>query len=93
MANNRTRNERLFKNKTAASHVVQIHTYARFSRSKKWPTYHVAVCRTNRKRSSFAKKHFQRQSLEYFDLYPPPRRLAAYFSVSSPVYNVWGVSH
>ena len=31
MANNRTRNERL----SAASHVVQIHTHARFPRSKK----------------------------------------------------------
>ena len=31
------------KNKTAASHVVQVHTHARFPRSKKWPTYHVAV--------------------------------------------------
>jgi len=27
----------------AASHVVQIHTHARFQRSKKWPTYHIAV--------------------------------------------------
>ena len=31
------------KNKMAASHVVQIHTHACFPRSKKWPTYHVAV--------------------------------------------------
>ena len=31
------------KNTMAASHVVQIHTHARFLRSKKWPTYHVAV--------------------------------------------------
>ena len=31
------------KNKMAASHVVQIHTHARFLRCKKWPTYHVAV--------------------------------------------------
>ena len=31
------------KNKIAASHVVQIHTHARFPQSKKWPTYHVAV--------------------------------------------------
>ena len=38
-ANNRTRNERL----SAASHVVQIHTHARFPRSKKWPTYKYAV--------------------------------------------------
>ena len=33
------------KNKMAASHTVQIHTHARFPRSKKWQTYmyHVAV--------------------------------------------------
>ena len=31
------------KNKMATSHVVQIHTHARFPWSKKWPTYHVAV--------------------------------------------------
>ena len=31
------------KNKIAASHMVQIHTHARFPRSKKWPTYHAAV--------------------------------------------------
>ena len=31
------------KNKTAGSHVVQIHTHSRFLQSKKWPTYHVAV--------------------------------------------------
>ena len=62
-------------NKTAASHVVEIHTHAR---SKKWPTYHVAVCHTNRKRSSFATKHFQRESLKIFDLHPPPRRLVSF---------------
>ena len=66
------------KNKMAASHVVQIHTHARFPRSKKWPTYHVAVCRTNRKCSSFATKHFQRKSLKIFDLHPPPRRLVSF---------------
>ena len=66
MANNRTRNECLSKNKMVASHVVKIHTHARFPQSKKWPTYHVAVCRTNRKRSSFATKHFQRKSLINF---------------------------
>ena len=31
------------KSKIAASHVVQIHTHARFPRSKKWPTYHVGL--------------------------------------------------
>ena len=42
---NRTRKERLSQEgKMAASHVVQIHTHARFPRSKKkWPTYYVAV--------------------------------------------------
>ena len=29
------------KNKTATSHVVQIHTHVHFPQSKKWPTYHV----------------------------------------------------
>ena len=61
MANNQTRNERL----SAASHVVQIHTHVRFPQSKKWLTYQVAVCRTNRKHSSFATKHFQRKSLKF----------------------------
>ena len=45
---------------------------------KKWPTYHVAVCRTNRKRSSFATKHFQRKSLQVFNLHPPLRRLVSF---------------
>ena len=31
------------ENKMAAIRVVQIHTYARFPRSKKWPTRHVVV--------------------------------------------------
>ena len=66
------------KNKMAASHVVQIHTHTRFPWSKKWPTYHVTVCRTNRKRSSFATKHFQRKSLKVFDLHPPLRRLVLF---------------
>ena len=44
-------------------------TWSRFIRMrvfrgvKKWPTYCVAVCRTYRKCSSFATKHFQRKSL------------------------------
>ena len=65
------------KNKMATSHVVQIHTHARFPWSKKWPTYHVAVCCTNRKHSSFAMKHFQGKSLKSFDLHPLPRRLVS----------------
>ena len=43
MANNRTHKEHLSQEQMAASHVVQIHTHACFLRSKKWPTYHVAV--------------------------------------------------
>ena len=43
MANNRTRKECLSQEQIAASHVVQIHTHARFPRSKKWPTYHVGL--------------------------------------------------
>jgi len=43
MANNRTRKECLSQNKMSSSNMVQIHTHARFPRSKKWPTYHVAV--------------------------------------------------
>ena len=47
--------------------MAKIHTHTRFLQSKKkWPTYHVAVCRTNRKHSSFAMKHFQRKSLKNF---------------------------
>ena len=34
--------------------------------------------RTNRKRSSFATKHFQRKSLKIFDLHPPLRRLVSF---------------
>ena len=75
------------KNKTATSHVVQIHTHARFLQSKTWPTYHVAVCCTNRKRSSFATKHFQRKSLKIFDLHPPPRRLVSFVAQI----NTWKV--
>ena len=33
---------------------------------------------TNRKRSSFATKHFQRKSLKNFDLYPPLKRLVSF---------------
>ena len=43
MANNRICKERLSQNKMAASYMVQIHTHVRYPRSKKWPTYHVAV--------------------------------------------------
>ena len=61
MANNRTRKERLSQEqKMAASHVVQIHTHARFPRSKKWPTYHVAVPTGNAlasQRSIFRENH------------------------------------
>ena len=50
-----------------------------FSRKfQKWPAYHVAVYRANRKRSSFATKHFQRKSLKLFDLHPSPRKLVSF---------------
>ena len=75
------------KNKTAASHTVQIHTHVRFPWSKKWPTYHVAVCCTNRKCSSFAMKHFQRKSLKIYDLHLLPRRLVSFVA---PI-NTWKV--
>ena len=64
------------KNKMAASHVVQIHTHARFPRSKKMVDLSCSC--TNRKRSSFATKHFQRKSLKIFDLHPPLRRLVSF---------------
>ena len=50
MTNNRTHKERLShasENKMAASHVVQIQMHARFLRSNKWPTYHVAISTGN----------------------------------------------
>ena len=69
MANNRTRKERLSQEQNgrwprSPDSYAEIHTRARFPRSKKWPTYHVAV--HTRKRSSFATKHFQRKSLKIF---------------------------
>ena len=48
------------KNKTAASHVVQIHMHARFPWRKKWPTYHVAIPTGNAlalQRSIFKENH------------------------------------
>ena len=45
------------------------------------------VCRTNRKHSSFATKHFQRKSLKTFDLHPPPRRLVSFLARM----NMWKV--
>ena len=59
------------KNKMAATHVVQIHTHARFPRGVK--NGRLSRSRTNRKRSSFATKHFQGKSLKFFDLHPPLR--------------------
>ena len=77
IGNNRTHN--VFpKNRTAASHVVQIDMHVRFPRSKKWLTCHVGVWRTNRKRSSFATKHFQGKSFKLSHLHPPPRRLVLF---------------
>ena len=68
------------KNKMAASHVVQVHTHECFPQSKKWPTYHVAACRTNRKHSSFATKRFQGKSLKIFDLHLPLRALVSFLA-------------
>ena len=48
------------KNKMATSHVVQIDTHECFPRSKKWPTYHVAVPTGNTlasQRSIFRENH------------------------------------
>ena len=56
------------------SRFIRMHV---FHGVKKWPTYNVAVCRTNRKCSSFAAKHFQRKSLKIFDLHLLPRRLVS----------------
>ena len=38
----------------------------------------LSCSRTNRKCSSFAKKHLQRKSLKIFDLHPPLRRLVSF---------------
>ena len=67
------------KNKMAASHMVQNHIHmCVFCGVKKWLTYHVAVCCTNRKRSSFTTKHFQRKSLKISDFHLPSRRLVSF---------------
>ena len=63
------------ENKMAAIYVVQIHTHARLRIVKNG---RLARSRTNRKRSSFATKHFQRKSLKIFDLHPPLRRLVSF---------------
>ena len=50
------------KNKMTASHMVQIHTHARFPWSKKWPTHHVAVPTGNAlasQRSIFRESHLK----------------------------------
>ena len=60
------------RNATAASHVVQIHTHARFSRSKKWPTCRVAVPTGNALASLF------RENRLIFDLHSPLRRLVSF---------------
>ena len=43
-----------------------------------WRHVQTLYSRTNRKRSSFATKHFQRKSLKIFDLHPPLRRLVSF---------------
>ena len=40
----------------------------------------LSCCRTNRKRSSFATKHFQRKSLKTFDLHPLLRRSVSFLA-------------
>ena len=70
-------------------------TWSRFIRMrifrgvKKWPTYRIAVCCTNRKRSSFATNHFQGKSPNIFDLHPPPRRLVLFVAWI----NTWKVRY
>ena len=76
MANNWTRNKHLSQEQNGRQPCGSC--TCTFSAEYKWPTYHVAVCRTNRKRSSFAMKHFQRKSLKIFNLHPPPRRLVSF---------------
>ena len=49
----------------------------------------LAVCRTNRKRSSFATKHFQRKSLKIFHLHPPPRRLVSFVAQINRKVRCW----
>ena len=58
------------KNKMAARDVSTLIRMHIFRGVKKW--------RTNRKRSSFATKHFQRKSLKIFDLHPLLRRLVSF---------------
>ena len=43
----------------------------------------LSCSRTNRKRSSFATKHFERKSLTIFDLHPPLRRLVPFVITKS----------
>jgi len=60
------------KNKMASSHVVQIHAHSHFRGVN---MVDLSYSRTNRNRSNFATKHFQRKSLKIFDLHLPLRRL------------------
>ena len=66
--------ECLSQNKMPATNVVQIHTHVRFP----WRMANLAYSRTNRKRSSFATKIFQRKSLKLFDLHLPLRKLVSF---------------
>ena len=64
------------KNKTTASNVVQIHKHARFPRSKKWPTYRIAVPTGNA--LALQRSIFRENRLKFSTLHPLPRRLVSF---------------
>ena len=75
MANTQIRKERLSNSKWPLA------TWSRFIRMRVFHEVKMAdlsCSRTNRKRSSFATKHFQRKLLKIFDLHPPQRRLVSF---------------
>ena len=61
------------ENKMATINMVEIYTHAALSAESKMADS--SCSRTNRKRSSFTTKHFQRKSLKIFDLHPLLRLL------------------
>ena len=63
------------RNKMAASHVsrfIRMHVFHVVKMAN------ISCSHTNRKRSSFTTKHFQRKSLKLFDLHLPLRRLVSF---------------
>ena len=66
------------KNKMATRHVSRFIRMRVFRGVKNGRLIMYWCSRTNRKRSSFATKHFQRKSLKIFDLHPPLRRLVLF---------------